>query len=675
MATTIEELAVRFSAQTEDLNRELRRLEATASRTGKKVTKKLGGIQTSLNKIGKAAKSAGAAIAAIIITRKLIDLGLSFKNAARDAEEMENKFDAVFKSSSKDVRIWADTLAKEVKRSRFSLMEFASTFQDTFVPLGFARREAAELSKQLVELAVDVSSFSNKLESDVIRDFQSALVGNHETVRKYGIIVTEATLTQEALSSGLANTKAEITEMNKVQARLNLIMKGTADAQGDAARTAGSQANKEKELSAAFEELSITLGTLLTPATLAATNGLIDITNALVKLFNTTELEKINDEVEALENRLFDLGFLKIRLGKTEEGDRDTIRLERTNASIQRTIDKINELLAKRRELLDPPKTAKDLEAEAADAAEAAALRKAAAEKRAAAEAEKAAKEHAKILSKVTAELEKLRNEVFKINNDIFAVIDETAKLELAAFRKTFDGKVGFEEQFLEAKKLIEAKRVQSTIEAQQKIDEEAAKALEKRLKDEQTKQKKAADIARKTLEANMRAAQQHADDFAMSFDRAFNDLIFSGGKLSDVLKNLLKDLARMAAQKIFLDAVSRSLGGSVASFFGFAKGGVMTGGGPASLNKYAGGGIARSPQLALFGEGSRPEAFVPLPDGRNIPVKIEGGGGMAGQTIVNHFSFVTDVKNTVRAEILAAIPLIIQATKGQVIAEQRGIR
>ena len=44
----------------------------------------------------------------------------------------------------------------------------------------------------------------------------------------------------------------------------------------------------------------------------------------------------------------------------------------------------------------------------------------------------------------------------------------------------------------------------------------------------------------------------------------------------------------------------------------------------------YAGGGIATRPQLALFGEGSRPEAFVPLPDGKTIPVTMNGQGGGA---------------------------------------------
>ena len=69
------------------------------------------------------------------------------------------------------------------------------------------------------------------------------------------------------------------------------------------------------------------------------------------------------------------------------------------------------------------------------------------------------------------------------------------------------------------------------------------------------------------------------------------------------------------------------SLGSSLKSLWPFADGGIMTSAGPLPLRRYAGGGIADSPQLAMFGEGRQPEAFVPLPDGRSIPVAMRGGG------------------------------------------------
>ena len=68
-------------------------------------------------------------------------------------------------------------------------------------------------------------------------------------------------------------------------------------------------------------------------------------------------------------------------------------------------------------------------------------------------------------------------------------------------------------------------------------------------------------------------------------------------------------------------------------SGIGFASGGVMTSRGALQLNRYAGGGVADSPQLAMFGEGRTPEAYVPLPDGRSIPVNINvpKGAGSGG--------------------------------------------
>lgn len=68
-------------------------------------------------------------------------------------------------------------------------------------------------------------------------------------------------------------------------------------------------------------------------------------------------------------------------------------------------------------------------------------------------------------------------------------------------------------------------------------------------------------------------------------------------------------------------------IGGFFKGIFGFEQGGVMTGRGPLPLKTYSMGGIANSPQLAMYGEGRRPEAYVPLPDGRTIPVTMTGGG------------------------------------------------
>jgi len=99
------------------------------------------------------------------------------------------------------------------------------------------------------------------------------------------------------------------------------------------------------------------------------------------------------------------------------------------------------------------------------------------------------------------------------------------------------------------------------------------------------------------------------------------------------MLNQIIDQLLYITVIQPFVKAAGNFLGG-IFGGFGFADGGIMTQGGPMPLQRYARGGIANSPQLAMFGEGSKPEAYVPLPDGRSIPVTIKGfaNGGIMRQ-------------------------------------------
>jgi hypothetical protein len=72
-----------------------------------------------------------------------------------------------------------------------------------------------------------------------------------------------------------------------------------------------------------------------------------------------------------------------------------------------------------------------------------------------------------------------------------------------------------------------------------------------------------------------------------------------------------------------FLGGLFSGIGDFLGGLFKFESGGIMTSAGALPLHRYASGGVADRPQLALFGEGRGPEAFVPLPDGRRIPVHM----------------------------------------------------
>jgi phage-related minor tail protein len=116
-----------------------------------------------------------------------------------------------------------------------------------------------------------------------------------------------------------------------------------------------------------------------------------------------------------------------------------------------------------------------------------------------------------------------------------------------------------------------------------------------------------------------------------------------SGGGVGSGLGSLFGGLFGGGAGAANTDSIMNPQSGwdyqmsQMASPIQFAKGGIMTSMGPLPLNMYAGGGVVNSPQVAIFGEAG-PEAYVPLPDGRSIPVTMNGGNnsGQATNITVN---------------------------------------
>jgi len=174
-------------------------------------------------------------------------------------------------------------------------------------------------------------------------------------------------------------------------------------------------------------------------------------------------------------------------------------------------------------------------------------------------------------------------------------------------------------------------------------IDEKQARQLEKdrliaelqqgnnKLTEEQLQRiDKAYEGINKKTSESMQLFKQIGQNVVSALSDAFMSLFDQAKSLREVLTDLLRSTARLFVE-FGLRAGMKSLFPSL-----FANGGIMTGNGPLPLKRYARGGIANSPQLAMFGEGSTPEAYVPLPDGRSIPVRMKGGGGDMGNIVVN---------------------------------------
>lgn len=183
--------------------------------------------------------------------------------AASDMEETMNKFNVVFGDSAEAVKTWGDQLASEIGRSRQQIASFMAGTQDLLVPIGFESGAATQMSKQLTQLAIDLASFNNLADDDVLRDLHAALTGSGEVMKKYGVIVSEAAIKQEMLNQGIDPKRA--TEQQKVMARMAIIMRGTTAAQGDAVRSSGSFANQMKALKARLSDAAVEIGSALLP--------------------------------------------------------------------------------------------------------------------------------------------------------------------------------------------------------------------------------------------------------------------------------------------------------------------------------------------------------------------------------------------------------------------------
>lgn len=123
--------------------------------------------------------------------------------AASDLTEEINKTAVVFGDSGDDVVAWSKTLADSFGISQRAALEAAGTFGNMLVPMGFARGEAAQMSKRMVELAGDMASFNNASPAETLDALRAGLAGETEPLRRYGVFLNEGRIQTEAFNLGL----------------------------------------------------------------------------------------------------------------------------------------------------------------------------------------------------------------------------------------------------------------------------------------------------------------------------------------------------------------------------------------------------------------------------------------------------------------------------------------
>ncbi len=199
------------------------------------------------------------------VTRQVTDTLWESIQMAGDAEEQAALFQQTFREEAEATRGELEAFGDEVGRSTIGLMDMASGIQTILAPLGMTREEAANWSVTMTQLATDLGAAFNKVDADVLGDIRSGLMGSTEVMEKYGVNLKMSAINQELLNMGIAGGVQRASELEKVQARLNLIMKQTSDYQGQAARESDSFNGQMKELEANFTDLKVELGERFLP--------------------------------------------------------------------------------------------------------------------------------------------------------------------------------------------------------------------------------------------------------------------------------------------------------------------------------------------------------------------------------------------------------------------------
>lgn len=211
-------------------------------------------------------KSLSAIAGGAAVGRGIFEFFQGSITGASDLAETTSKLKVIFGAAADEVEAFSQDSTRNILLTEQAASDAAATFGTFGKSAGLTGSDLASFSTDLAALASDLSSFNNTTTDDAITALGSALRGESEPIRRYGVLLDDATLRQEAMRIGLVKTTKEaLTPAQKVQAAYSEILKQTADAQGDAARTQDGYANSVRILRKRFQELQTEAGEKILP--------------------------------------------------------------------------------------------------------------------------------------------------------------------------------------------------------------------------------------------------------------------------------------------------------------------------------------------------------------------------------------------------------------------------
>lgn len=281
---------VRLSANTQQYQKAMRDAGSSTEAVSTSTSKTTGAVGDKWGKLGGSISSSmGLSYAAV--GAAAVAAGAYAINAASNLTESINAVNVSYGDSAKAVH----ALGKDATES-FGLSTRA--FNDAAVSFtNFAEDVAGDggdVAGTLHDLMLRSTDFASVMNIDVGaagNAFKSALSGEAEPLKAFGINISDAAVKAYALQTGLISVGGTMTDQQKVQARYGLLMKETAKTAGDFANTGDGYANSMKKARAEVENLAASLGKVLLPALTDGLGTITDVISAWQTLANSPAVQ------------------------------------------------------------------------------------------------------------------------------------------------------------------------------------------------------------------------------------------------------------------------------------------------------------------------------------------------------------------------------------------------
>ena len=226
---------------------------------GQGALKKFGTVAGSIGKVA-AAGIAGLGVAAATVGKDMVEL-------ASNAKEAESAFEATFGEAIPEFGTFIEDFSKKAGLATFELKDLLKTSGSVLQGIDMSAEASANLSQQLATVAGDVAAFNNVQggTQPVLEAFTKALLGERESLKTYGIAISEAEVQTKAFEMTGKSSAKELTRQEKALATYELLVKKSTTSQGYLNAEQDTFATKSKQAQARIRELQATMGAELLP--------------------------------------------------------------------------------------------------------------------------------------------------------------------------------------------------------------------------------------------------------------------------------------------------------------------------------------------------------------------------------------------------------------------------